>query len=666
MDYQNNNNLEKIPGYELKAEEEVIERADPLMLKVEDERIVKILDKRIKDSKTFFEKEYNLYDRRKKNETYVFGRQITQREENGDLKVYESRYQDNALFEIEASLKPLAMSRLPDLIVTPAGEDPEKQKTADDVSKIIDSDLKNRQNRIAVGIAFKHLPVYFVGVIKVMWNPEKNDFTFEPIHPDYIEVDHTCQTNNSDDMQWVAQTLPITIQECFIRFPKAKEELTRQLQTDGVLPQTDTKDFAEKDLATMIKIKEVWFDWKEAEEDNKFEVISGVMWKYKKVVLDKMKNPNYDHEGEEKYYTYADPSDENTKEDLTPEMMIQSMAMGMTPPNVSQETTYRNYFDCPRKPFFFFGYDQWRKMPYDETSRIEQNIRNQEALDEIGKRIVEKEKARVKHIWSKEGGLKPKDVERMDLDDPRQDVLIEGDVNKVHTAIIPEQVSQAEFKSLDDIRNRMYALSGANAIRGQLQSDVATSNQIAREADFTRADDLVEDTVNACYEWMAQWSLQLIKLRYTEAHFKKYLGRSGSMTFMKIRGDMIEDGMEVMIKASGTDKLKTKNMAMDMAKMQLTDPLTFFEDLGVSDPEGRTEKLLTLQTNPQEYLARFVMKMGNNPQQMGQALNGMPPAPQGQPPAPAPMEQPQLPSPQDTSQMPAEPPAMPQASGAML
>ena len=100
--------------------------------------------------------------------------------------------------------------------------------------------------------------------------------------------------------------------------------------------------------------------------------------------------------------------------------------------------------------------------------------------------------------------------------------------------------------------------------------------------------------------------------------------------------------------------------------MQLTDPLTFFEDLGVSDPEGRTEKLLTLQTNPQEYLARFVMKMGNNPQQMGQALNGMPPAPQGQPPAPAPMEQPQLPSPQDTSQMPAEPPAMPQASGAML
>lgn len=661
MNYQNNNLIEKVPGYNINPEEEIIQRADPLLLEIDDRKIVKILDKRIKDSKTFFEKEYNLFDRRKKNETYIFGRQVTLQEENGDLKDYESRYQDNALYEIEASLKPLAMSRLPDLIVTPAGDDPNKQKTADDISKIINSEIKNRQNRVAVGIAFKHLPVYFVGVIKCVWKPEKNDFVFEPVHPDYIEVDHTCQTNNADDMQWVAQTLPITVQECFIRFPKAKDELIKRLQTDGILPQTDTKDFAEKDLATMIKIKEVWFDWKDSGQDDKFKVISSVVWKYKEVVLDKMKNPNHDYEGEDKYYTYTDPSDENSKESLTFEMIRQASVMGVLPPNVSKETIYRNYFDCPRKPFYFFGHDQWRKMPYDETSRIEQNIRNQEALDEIGKRVVEKEKARIKHIWSKEGGLKPKDVERMDLDDPRQDILIEGDVNKVHTAIIPEQVTPAEFKSLDDIRNRMYALSGSNAIRGQLQTDVATSNQIAREADFTRADDLVEDTVNACYEWMAQWSLQMIKLRYTDAHFKKYLGKSGLVTYIKVRGDMIDDGMEVMTKASGTDKLKAKNMAMDMAKMNLTDPLTFYQDLGVSDPEGRTEKLLTLQNNPQEYLARYVLRLGDNLQQMGQALNGV-----SQPPEQPIIEQVQSPSPQDTSQMSVEPPPLPQAQEAVL
>ena len=66
--------------------------------------------------------------------------------------------------------------------------------------------------------------------------------------------------------------------------------------------------------------------------------------------------------------------------------------------------------------------------------------------------------------------------------------------------------------------------------------------------------------------------------------------------------------MEVMIKASGTDKIKRQNNAMNMAKMQMTDPLSFFEDMGMDDPEGRAAKLITFKTDMPLYSAEFVEK----------------------------------------------------------
>jgi hypothetical protein len=176
---------------------------------------------------------------------------------------------------------------------------------------------------------------------------------------------------------------------------------------------------------------------------------------------------------------------------------------------------------------------------------------------------------------------------------------------------------------------------------------------------------------------MAEWTLQMIKLRYTDYHFRKFLGDKGQVTFMRLRGDMISDGMEVIIKASGTDKVKSKNQAMDMAKLQMIDPLSFFEDLGVSDPKGRVEKLMLFQTNPAEYMVRFAMNPGENPAaQMGTMLNGVPPqAPvqPGQPPvAPQQPQQPQLsnqgvnPTPQNTGVVNTQPSVIPAGSPNLL
>lgn len=635
---------------------------DPLALDIEDDELVDNIDKRIEDSRDFYDEKYDLYDRRKKMEVHYFGRQILEKEKEKLLKNYESKYMDNVLYEIEATIKPLAMTRLPDLMVLPGNDNDQSVLTAQEVSKVIDTQIKERQNRKVLGLAFKHLPVYFTGVIKIRWDPEIDDYKFECIHPDLIDVDHTSPSNNADDMQFVSQIVPLTVEQVVMRFPSKKEEFFNQLKQDGLMIGENPSWAL---MATTIKIREVWFTWYKKHENTEWERIEGVLWKYKDVILKKMKNPNFDYEGETRYFAYDEPGNEATKRGLNEQELMMVLATGQTPPNVKQEQVYHNYFDNPKKPFYFLGYDQWGKQPFDETSRIEQNLQNQKALDKRGKQLEETLDQRGHNVFSKESGLTPADVEELDMNDPDEDLVVDGDVNATHKFIAPERPGAEEFKEMDNIRQRMYAISGSNAVRGQIQTEVATTNQIAREADFTRADDLVEDTINDAAEWMAGYALQMIKLRYTKDHFVDVLGIAGESVWIKLNRNMIMDGMIVKMKASGTDKLRAQNNAMEMAKMQMVDPYTFFVDMGLSDPEGRTEKLILSKTDPISYLQKVVKGL-NTSEALAQALMNAELPNQGQPavpPATAPMAQPaqqqpqmpQQPAMQNTAAIPAQP-----------
>lgn len=151
--------------------EGVVQNADPLVLDIPDEELVKIIDKRTEAITTFYNEKKNLKERRKKNVTYRFGRQIDDKEKREELKKYESRVNINVLHEIETSLKPLAMSHLPDMIVLPGSEDIQKQQSAKDLSLAINTTNKKRKQRRILALGFKHLPVYFTACIKARWVP---------------------------------------------------------------------------------------------------------------------------------------------------------------------------------------------------------------------------------------------------------------------------------------------------------------------------------------------------------------------------------------------------------------------------------------------------------------------------------------------------------------
>lgn len=674
----------------LHFDEQTITIASPLALDIPDKDLEEIVSKRIEESEKFFNEKYNLRERREKNETYLFGRQIAELESKGKLKDYETRSAINAIYEIEASLKPLAMSKLPDIIVTAGSEgDDKKRITSEQLTKVVDTTNKKREQRQVLGMAFKHLPVYFTAVVKVFWNAQKGkdgDYEFINVNPNYIVVDHTATSRNVDDMSFIAQCVPMTAQEVMMKFPAKKQEVIEKLQRKGLqvgqMPSW-------KDLASEIKVWEVWFDWYKRKDTKEllskedmmniyepgqtWEKVCGVLWKMDTIILDKMLDPNYDHTGEEKMFSYGAPGDETTKTEVSADMMFHSAMSGAPIPNAEQEQVYHNYFDRPHKPFYFFGYDQWGKIAYDETSRLEQNLRNQENLDSMNKETMDQIKTRVKHIWSKDSGLKKADVQRLDMDDPKIDVMVEGIPANVHAEVKPERPDAAQFNAIGNAKQEMYATAGASAVRGQIQSDTATTNQIAREADFTRADDLVEDTINAASEWMAEWQLQFIKLRYTQQRMIQIMGPKGEVAYIRLKRDDISDGMEVMIKASSTDKMKAQRNAMETAKLgpPFTNPIDFFKDMDMYDAEGRTQRGLMFMADPTGYFQKYVL--GVEPPPAG-APGTVPPGPGNQPGAapmpgqpPAPAGPPQGATPTDTTAVASEPPAgAPQGSPRLM
>jgi len=601
--------------------DQVTVESDPLKLDLEDNELVNVIDDRIDQSSNFYKNELKLIERRQKNKEYLIGKQIDEEK----LKAYSTHYVDNLVYEAEGTIKPIALSRLPDLLVKPGNDTEESKNVAKQLTNVVNSDIRQEENRKVLGLSFKHLPVYFIGAIKAIWDPQKGDdgdYRFKVVHPDNLVLDHTSATNNPQDMDFVAEATEMSVKEVAMRFPKKAEEFLDVVKISG--KQFDRND--EKHMASKVKIWEVWFTWWNSTTDEetgeqKWERIEGVVWKYKKLVLAKMKNPYWDWQGKRRLFKY----ELGKKKELTEEEM--RIAVFGEQEGISEQIFFFNHFKDPQKPYFFMGYNQWGEHPMDITSRIEQVILMQDNVNKRGKQISEmNDRAKGKHVFSTESGLTKDDLEEMDMDNPDEDIIIDGEVNNVHSFIQGQPAPVQLYQEQSSERQKVFAKMGTHSTtRGEREpgpEETATGRQIMRESDFGRIDDLVNETINPAAEWMAKWGMQFIKMFYTKDHLRKLIGEDGEVVFTKINRDLIEDGVEVTVSASGVDKLERKREAFERARMQLTDPLSFFIDTDASDPLGRTEKLIVFLSSPELYMQKYVKK--RTTEEMGQVLQEQP------------------------------------------
>jgi hypothetical protein len=545
------------------------------------------------------------------------------------LADWQTKYVENIVYEGIRRIKPIATSRLPDLTVK-SGQDP---KLATLMTDVLNTDIKKRENRKLLGLAHVQEQLFFYAVLKARWNAEKGDYEFVNVYPKNIVWDHTCKTNNADDMRLIAEsTEEYTVKEILMMFPKSADKLLEKLGW------TEDEKKSEEKLATKIKIWEVWFHWwKETKDEfgqSKWEKIHGVVWKYDKLVLGKMRNPYYDYEGKVKLY---DPKMKE-KNGMTDEDLF-SMYFGN---QLEADTVYHNYFKSPRKPYFFMVYESLGQDPIDATNRVEQILRFQDHINDEGRQIIEmNERSTGKALFNADA-LDKATIETLDWRNTRQALTVNGDdINKAFShASMPAAPAQL-YESKRENRSIAFEMLGVNATtRGVREGDQTLGEaQMFREQDFGFIDDLVEDTINEAAVWMAQWSMQFIKVFYTQQHFREIVGKDGEALFVAINQDYIDDGMVVDVSASAVDKLMRKRLAFETFKLKASDLLSFYEDIGSDNPKERARRAFLQQSAPQIYFQTYLAPEGQqNPMQpQGQPMPQQAPVATGQvPPTPQP------------------------------
>lgn len=576
------------------------EENSTLGLKIDKKVLADRLKTRIEDSEKHYEA-IGIYKRQKENLKALKGK-ITD-EDFSKLKDHQTKWADNIIWEAENTIKPIVTSRMPDLTVKPGNETQQSKDTAKQISEILNSDIRKREIRRSIGVAIKQHPVYLLACIKAVWDQdlgEEGDYRFIVVHPDNIVIDKSAKNTNVNEIPVIAEKVKFSLKEWLRQHPKGKDILIAALGYDS--------ETYKQHLDDEITCFEVWFDDYEGDDP-----IQGVAWMYNGKIFDISKNPLFDYEGEGVL---------NGNTAILQQRMLEMMMSGnMGSEMLEEEIVYRNYFEQPKKPYILIGYDQMGDSAYDFTSRIEQVKYMQDAHNDEGGRINDMlKKSRGIDVVSTDSGMKKAEIEEIDFDDPEMVLVVKGDAKKVHTRIPGEQPNQALFADKDNNKQAIFSKMGTNSTtRGEVSTDVATVAQISRESDFGRLDDYAEETINYVCEQIAMWSMHFIKLFYTKEHMRRILGANGETTHAKITGDMVEDGMEVVVSASATDKLRRTQEAKEEAKLKLIDPLTYMEDTGKPNPKERVERLMTFMTNPEMYLETVVR--GKSMEEMAMQLN---------------------------------------------
>ena len=310
--------------------------------------------------------------------------------------------------------------------------------------------------------------------------------------------------------------------------------------------------------------------------------------------------------------------------------------------------------DQPEFPYYVMTLNRNGKHQIDMTTNFEQILHFQDSINRYGVQINEMNARSIgKDVYSIDAFDNDEDIEAIDPKNINQVVKVRGDdIRKVHSHIAYQPAPGQLYNSKSEARSIAFEMLALNATtRGARESGDETlgARQMMREQDFGVLDYEVSRTITPAAQWMARWMLQFIKRYYTTPHYRKVVGDEGAKVKTAITNDLVKDGMEVEVTASGVDKMRRQRQAQMDAQAGLIDPLTYFEDTEQSDPVERARKLMTFKMSPEMYMQQVVE--GQSVQDQAQALQqppaGAPPeAGQAAPPPPgAAAPQPQGPAP---------------------
>lgn len=547
------------------------EEYDNLDLSMPDDDLVKMLIDDLDANISHWEqKPWNLKKTDKDNTNYLLGDQT---DEHEIKKTNSGGFTDNRLFSSARAILSYATGQLAVPEITPSRSDEVYLKGARAIQQALYQHAKDNKVDIKTRTSVLNLITRKRGPMKLRFDPNKGtygDVVTEVVPPEDIIIDRYA--GFMDNPRVIYQRIRCSIDELVAKFPEKKAQIYAAFSIQqGRYSQR----------SRFVAYYEAWFTYIDADNLPR----EGLCWFLPEpaLILDKMKNPNWVYVG----------SDKKQKEE--------------------------NVLECPPKPYVWFNYMNTGHSYIDDTCLFEQakplqemlNYRNQQLntnIDFMNGRWVASKKAFGEQDAQKFVNKGARTVALVDADD----------VGKALQVQTPNQLPAEVYQSVIDFRNEIDEMMGTPSVfkgatpdkQGTLGRDMMQKQQAG-----ALQDDLVRCVASGMEDYY-KILLQMMRVYYTDDYWFQVKGGDGKFEFIMLNGDSIDSNVKVGVQVDSTlplDKMQIRATAMQLWQAgHAIDYRTFMEDLGLPNPDIRTERYLRSQIDLYTYMQSVEQGMSNN------------------------------------------------------
>lgn len=528
-------------------------------LSMPDERLQKMLIDSLDANVQYWNmKPWNLQTVDKENVNFLLGDQLDDKE----FLKNDSKYIDNRLFASTRAILSYATGQLAVPEITPSRGDEVYLKGARDLQSALYQHSADEKVDSKTRAAVLNLLTRKRGYLKLRWDPNAGmfgDVVTEVCNPEDIIIDRYATYLGNPNV--IYHRIRCTVDEMISRFPKKAADIrTAYAIKQGRFTQ----------MAQFVTYFEAWFTYMDKNVPKE-----GVAWfiPEKNVILDKMPNPNWVYTGDDK------------KDKIT------------------------NLMQRAPKPFIAFNYINLGHSFIDETCLFEQARPMQEMLNKRGRQIWENaDYVNGRWVASKKS-FSEEDAYKLVNKGAKTVALADADdVSKALVNVASAELPAYVYNTLLDARNEIDTMMGTPSVfRGAQpdQKDTLGRDMMVKQQSGMLQDDLVR-AVSTGMEEYYKIKLQMWRVYYTDDYWFQCKGADGKYEFIMLNGETLDTNVKVGVQIDSTlplDKQQIRATSLELWKAgKAIDYRTLMEDLGLPNPEMRTERYMKSQLDPSGYM----------------------------------------------------------------
>jgi len=437
---------------------------------------------------------------------------------------------ENRIFISAETIIPIITSKTPEPVVFLP---PELKEFGELLQKVLIGKYEDDNEKVEFAIAVRHWWLYKVGVLKLVYNAQTNDFKTEHVRPQRLIFDPRGRTE--DECRYIAEYVEDTMTELIAKFPNKEKEI---------------RAYGFEKHGGEIREDAIMGYWEYWTNEN-------LIFRMDSLILDKGKNPLFDFEFQQNNYL-LNPSKPYT-------LINRILSLG--------------------------------KSVYDDSSMVEQVKAMQDAINRLLKNVMDDLQDRgtiaaTSDFISKDelskyrGGTDDKlfgdggggkDIRAMMIRIPPKDI-------NPNAMELKREMSLQSDSTMGTHATTRGERTGAETFRGR---------QLLKEGDTGRTEP-VSDALDRAVTRATNLQIQAMKLYWDEEKYIPYSDNKGLATLVKFKGSDIVQGVRVRIKPGSLlpkDKFVERNEALELSGQNRIDDETLYEKLGWANPGEAAEKL---------------------------------------------------------------------------